>query len=428
MDPMPLPAMQSGARFASTAVYAAVFAFLAYTSVYAFRKPFTVAGFSHVDAGAVTYQTQLIIAQVIGYMLSKFSGIRVISRLKRSGRWRMAFLFTGVAWGALLFFTMLPPWAGLLCFLVNGYALGFMWGVVFSYVEGRRFTDFSGTMMAVSFIFAGGFTRSVARWLQIHFQVTDHWLPFVTASVFAMPFVFFIAMLERLPPPDAGDESARSPRVVMGRSERAAVIRKMGGGMVFVTIAYVLLTILRDIRDNYMANIWRELGYGSQASIFARTETLVSLSVIGVMVLFVMVRTNMRAFRWAHAVIFLGFLLAGGSSFFFRSGMLDGQVWMQLTGLGLYMAYVPFNCIFFERMIGSFRLMANAGFLMYITDSFGYLGSVLVMLWKEFSTKDIRWSFFFADWSQYVAVIGLISTAFSMFWFHRMYNKESKRI
>jgi hypothetical protein len=79
-------------------------------------------------------------------------------------------------------------------------------------------------------------------------------------------------------------------------------------------------------------------------------------------------------------------------------------------------------------MIGSFRLMANAGFLMYITDSFGYLGSVLVMLWKEFSTKDIRWSFFFADWSQYVAVIGLISTAFSMFWFHRMYNKESKRI
>jgi hypothetical protein len=283
-------------------------------------------------------------------------------------------------------------------------------------------------MMAVSFIFAGGFTRSVARWLQIHFQVTDHWLPFVTASVFAMPFVFFIAMLERLPPPDAGDESARSPRVVMGRSERAAVIRKMGGGMVFVTIAYVLLTILRDIRDNYMANIWRELGYGSQASIFTRTETMVSLSVIGVMVLFVMVRTNMRAFRWAHAVIFLGFLLAGGSSFFFRSGMLDGQVWMQLTGLGLYMAYVPFNCIFFERMIGSFRLMANAGFLMYITDSFGYLGSVLVMLWKEFSTKDIRWSFFFADWSQYVAVIGLISTAFSMFWFHRMYNKESKRI
>jgi hypothetical protein len=136
----------------------------------------------------------------------------------------------------------------------------------------------------------------------------------------------------------------------------------------------------------------------------------------------------MRAFRWAHVVIFLGFLLAGGSSLFFRNGMLDGQVWMQLTGLGLYMAYVPFNCIFFERMIGSFRLMANAGFLMYITDSFGYLGSVLVMLWKEFSTKDIRWSVFFADWSQYVAVIGLISTAFSLFWFHRMYNKESKRV
>ena len=69
-------------------VYAALVSFLAYSCVYAFRKPFTVGNFDDLVFFGLSYQTLLIIAQVLGYMLSKFYGIRFISGLKKMDRWK----------------------------------------------------------------------------------------------------------------------------------------------------------------------------------------------------------------------------------------------------------------------------------------------------------------------------------------------------
>jgi hypothetical protein len=96
---------------------------------------------------------------------------------------------------------------------------------------------------------------------------------------------------------------------------------------------------------------------------------------------------------------------------------------MQLCGLGLYMGYIPFNCIFFERMIASFRISANVGFLMYIADSFGYLGSVTVMLVKETLKVDLNWSSFYAGWVVIVSVAGVAGIAASLKWFNHTYNR-----
>jgi Family of unknown function (DUF5690) len=96
-----------------TALYAALIAFLTYASVYAYRKPFTVATFGELQYWGIRYQTLLIIAQVIGYMLSKFYGIKFISELKRMGRWKTSAVLIGVAWLSLLLFALLPPLAGL---------------------------------------------------------------------------------------------------------------------------------------------------------------------------------------------------------------------------------------------------------------------------------------------------------------------------
>ncbi len=87
-----------------------------------------------------------------------------------------------------------------------------MWGIVFSYVEGGRTTDFIGAVMAVSFIFAGGFTRSGALWLKVSWGVPEQWLAFVTGLIFVIPLVFFMYLLERIPPPDADDIEERTVR------------------------------------------------------------------------------------------------------------------------------------------------------------------------------------------------------------------------
>jgi len=411
-------------RQTAVALYAATIAFLAYASIYAYRKPFTVATFDGLRFWGIPYQTLLIICQVIGYMGSKFYGIRFISELKRIGRWKTSLVLIGIAWLSLLFFAITPAPYGMIFFLVNGFALGFMWGIVFSYVEGRRATDFIGSAMAVSFIFAGGFTRSVAKWLMLDWGVTEQWMPFMTGLAFIVPLLVFIFLIERIPPPTHEDVKERTARITMTKTDRKQLLKKFGLGLVLITITYSFLTIMRDVRDNYMANMWNELGYEKDAGIFTRTETITSVIVLGLMALLVLVRRNMVAFRLVHWVIISGFLLAGIASALFIAGQLNGALWMQLTGLGLYMAYIPFNCIFFERMIASFRIAGNVGFLIYLADAYGYLGSVVVMLTRSFLELRLNWSSFYSQGVVLFSVTGVAGTMISLYYFNKKFGLQ----
>ena len=410
------------------AISSALVAFLAYSSVYAYRKPFTVATFDGIQFWGISYQTLLIISQVIGYMVSKFYGIKFIAELKRFGRWKTILTLIGVAWLSLLVFAMVPPPFGMILFFINGFMLGFMWGIIFSYVEGRRATDFIGTVMAVSFIFAGGFTRSVARWLMVDWGVAEKWMPFATGLIFIIPLFFFVYLLEKIPPPDEEDARERTVRLPMTKQQRKKFLQQFSWGILMVTVTYFFLTIMRDVRDNYMANIWNELGYGNDFAIFTKTETTTSIIVLFIIGLLVLIRKNMQALQIVHWVIGAGIVLAGISSWLFINNMINGAVWMQLVGLGLYMGYIPFNCIFFERLIATFRIAGNVGFLIYLVDAFGYLGSVMVMLTKEFMNLGIKWSEFYS-WGVVVgSLLGVAGTFFSYFYFSKKYLTQNKAV
>lgn len=408
------------------AFYTAIVAFLAYASIYAYRKPFTVATFEGVSYLGISYQSLLIISQGLGYMFSKFWGIKFISELKQLGRWKTSLVLVGTAWLCLLVFAIVPAPFGMLCLFVNGFMLGFMWGIVFSYVEGRRATDFIGSILAVSFIFAGGFTRSIGKWLMLEWDISQQWMPFVTGLVFLIPLLLFLYLLERVPKPDIQDVAERTKREPMTREDRKRFLKQFGFGIAAVTITYLFLTIMRDVRDNFMSNIWNELGYANNASIFAKTETNTSLVILLMISLMVLIRKNIKAFRLVHLAILLGFLLAGISSLLFVMNSLDGPVWMQLVGLGLYMAYIPFNCIFFERMIATFRIGGNVGFLIYIADAFGYLGSISVMLAKELLKIQLNWSEFYSQGVIIFSLIGCVGTIVSFIYFNRKYQLQKR--
>jgi hypothetical protein len=419
------PGMQTGktksARYVQ-ALYLAAISFLAYVSVYGFRKPFTVAEFTGVKYWGISYQTLLIISQVIGYMLSKFYGIVLISSMKKTGRWKLFAGLISVAWACLFLLAIVPqPW-GMLCMLVNGYMLGFMWGFVFSYIEGRRTTDLIASALAVSFIFAGGFTRSVAKWLLIDLHVSQQWMPFLAGAFFVPPLALLIYLLERAPLPDEEDIADRSERLPMTKDDRRNLIKTYGAGLIFILVTYVLLTIIRDVRDSFMSNMWGELGHSGDYAIFTRTETITSVTVLAMLCLMMFIRDNMRAFRLTHILILAGLLIAGISSYLFRNGQLGGVAWMQLTSLGLYMSYIPYNCIFFERMIAALRLKGNVGFLIYLVDAFGYMGSLTVMLTKEGLGSGMKWTPFYSGAVVLFSLIGVGGILFSYFYFDRKYR------
>jgi len=91
--------------------------------------------------------------------------------------------------------------------------------------------------------------------------------------------------------------------------------------------------------------------------------------------------------------------------------------WMILLGLGTYLGYLPFNCLIFDRLIAAFGSTANAGFFIYIADSFGYLGSVGTLLFKNFSNKNLSWFSFLTATSYGLAITGFLLIFTSLLYF-----------
>lgn len=407
-------------------VFAALSAFGVYSCMYAFRKPFTVATFEGMSFAGVDYKVWLVIAQTIGYTCSKLYGMKFIAELSAGKRAVSILVLMGVGWLSLLFFALVPAPYNIFFLLINGFPLGMVWGIVFSYLEGRRTTEFMGAVLSTSFIFSSGFVKSVGKWTIVHWRVSEWWMPFVTGLIFLLPTLLFVMLLDQIPAPSEQDVQMRTQRLPMNGTERKKFVRAFLPGLILLIIAYVLLTILRDLRDNFAADMWKELGYGGSTAIFTQTEVPVSLVVLLLMSLLVLVKNNFSALLINHGMVIGGFLLAGMCTWLFVKNQIDPVWWMSLTGVGLYAAYIPFNCILFERMIAAFKYISNAGFAIYVADSFGYLGSAGVVLIKNLGGWHILWSRFFINVLLYSSLLGTVLMIFSAFYFFYRYHRFVK--
>lgn len=373
------------------ALYAMSAAFLTYFSMYAFRKPFTVGQYEGMFLWAVDFKIILILSQVMGYMLSKFIGIKVISEMMHNRRALAIVSLVCCAHLALLLFAVLPQPLKPIAIFFNGLPLGMIWGLVFSFLEGRRTSELLGAGLSATFIIASGMVRSVGGSLLVHWDVDQFWMPFLTGLIFMPLLLIAVYALSLLPEPTQDDIRARTLRVPMNSKDRWQMFSQYWFGLLCLVFAFLMFTALRDFRDNFSAEIWTSLGYGSTPEIFTYAGVRIAAIVLVVLAFLMFIRNNFIAFTANHVVIFCGTVLLGLSTYGFQQEWLSGKAWMILLGAGLYMAYIPFNCFLYDRMLAMTGKPGNAGFLIYISDSAGYVGSVGLLLIKHFHSPDISW-------------------------------------
>lgn len=384
---------------------ASLAAFSVYFCTYAFRKPFTAASFNDLNVGGLDYKSILVISQVIGYTLSKFIGIRIISSVDKTKRALYLVGLIAVAELALLCFAITPYPYNFVFLFINGLPLGMIWGLVFAYLEGRKTTELLAVSQALSFVVSSAIVKAVGKYVMDDWGVSQFWMPFITGLLFLAPLLFFVWLLQLTPPPDTADETSRTRRIPMTASDRRSYFLMIAPGLVLLISAAILLTIYRDIRDNYAIEILSSIGYGDKAGYLAYSELIVAALVLAAFICIMYVRNNKRALIWLHGIMAAGILVVIISTIFFKSGVLDGYWWFTATGVGLFMAYVPFHGILFDRLIAFFERQGNAGYLIYIVDSFGYLGSALVLLYKSFFAGEINWLNFFINIGYGISVI-----------------------
>jgi hypothetical protein len=411
-------------------LYASISAFGLYTCIYAFRKAFSVATFADLEFLNISYKVWLVTFQVGGYALSKFMGIKIISELRSHSRAGGILLMVSVAALSWLLFALIPPPYNMILLFFTGLPLGLVWGMIFAYLEGRRMTEVLGISLSVSFIFSAGLSRTVGSLVMENFGTSEYWMPFVTSCLFLVPLLLFLFLINQLPPPGEEDEKFRTKRMPMNGEQRYHFLMTFLPGIVLFILAYMLLTTFRDFRDNFSAEIWAAVQVEHNAAIYTTTEIVVSLLVLACMGGLILIRNNQRALMMNHVIIVAGFLLIGIANLLFENTLINASTWMILIGTGLYMGYIPFNSIFFDRLLATFRYTGTVGFIMYLADAFGYLGSISVLYIKEFVGIRVGWLTFFTQSGYFISLGGSLLMIASMMYFYqkeRGYSFEIKK-
>jgi hypothetical protein len=294
-----------------------------------------------------------------------------------------------------------------------------IWGLVFGFMEGRRVSEILGAALCASFIVSSGAVKSVGVWMMQAVHVPAAWMPAAVGFIFFPLLLVSVWLLSLLPPPDARDEAERVRRGPMTGEDRAAFLGAYAPGLVLLVLAYVLLSAFRDFRDNFAAEIWAGLGHGGEAMVFSTSELPVAVVALVSIAAVTKLRDNLRALVLIHYLIAGGLLLLGLSTLAFQAGLISPLALMILTGAGLYAAYTPFNAVLFDRLVAFSGRVATAGFLIYVADASGYLGSVALMIWRNFGAPDLNWVQFFTGSAYITSIAGAAMTLMAAFYFSR---------
>ena len=367
-------------------VYAMTAAFLAYMSMYAFRKPWSADKYETqaevaLFGVAFGYKVVAAIAQLIGYMGSKFLGIKFASEASMRQRVPIVIGLILFAECMLLGFALVPAPYNIIFLILNGLPLGMVWSMLFGIVEGRKITEFLALGMSVSVIFSSAWVKDVGRWTMAEWGTEVFWMPFVTGAIFIPVLALSMFMLWHVPPPTDEDIAARTDREPMTRAERWAFVRKYFVGIVALVVGYTLLMAYRNVRDDFMPDILSAWGY--EAVSFGSMENWVGLAVIGLLCLLWFFKNNRHAVFANMAFITAGALLVGVTTLMVSHQMIDPRLFYILNGIGLYMAFVPYQSIFMDRILASLHTVATASFLIALGDAYGYLTVLATYLGSE---------------------------------------------
>lgn len=365
-------------------------ALLSYSLVYALRKPYTAAAFEGLTFFGSDYKVAVTTIQILGYVISKFFGIKLISELKRENRFRFFVASAVMAEAALVGFGLLPTPYNVAAMFVNGLSFGCMWGVIFSFIEGRKVTDILASLLGVSMVFSSGFAKSFGLYAMNDLHINQFWMPAVIGGC-ALPLLVFMGyMLKRLPRPTAEDIALRNERTTLDGKGRKALFIKYAPILTLLFLGNFMLLVLRDVKEDFLVNILDMSGQSSW--MFARVDTVVTLVILGIFALFIFFRSNIKAIMGLMALVLAGCVTLTYVSFNYDTLDLQPVTWLFIVSLSLYIAYLTFQTIFFDRFIACFRIKGNVGFFIAMIDFIGYIGTVTLLFTKE--TLDIQTDWF----------------------------------
>lgn len=379
-------------------------ALLTYSLIYALRKPYTAALYDGLELFGIDYKVVVTTIQILGYLTAKFIGIKLISELRRENRFRFFLLSVLLAELSLVAFGAIEAPYNAFAMFFNGLSLGCMWGVIFSFIEGRRFTDVLASMLGVSMVFSSGIAKSIGLYVMREMEVSQFWMPALIGAV-ALPLLVLMAYsLVKLPNPTNDDIERKGERHTMDGARRKEIFKRYAVMLSLIFIANFVVVMLRDIKEDFLVNIIDMSGESSW--LFAKVDTLVTVIILALFAAATFVRKNIAVLISMLALVVVSSIVMSYVSINYRELDLSPAVWLFAQSLPLYITYLTFQTIFFDRFIACFHIHGNVGFFIIVIDFVGYVGTVAVLMIKEALEIEKDW---FDLYNHMSAVVGMVS-------------------
>lgn len=377
-------------------IYGAAVAFTAYFSMYAFRKPFKAATFEGLYwIGDLDLKTALVLAQLLGYMFSKWFGIKYVTEAIAGRVWLHLMTMISIAELSLVLFAILPYWAGPFTMFLNGLPLGVIWGLVISYLEGRRTSDIMLVGLCISFIVGSGVVKDAALIATQKWGFSDFWMPAVVGLLFYPLFGLCVWLLNQMPPPTEEEVMHKTARPAMDGAARMKFVKYMWPGLIVLWFGMTCLTGYRDYRDTFTTELFLDMGSVLEPGIFSQVEALVGLFILFAVGILGLFKSNKTSSILSFIYLISGSIVVFAACLHLStSGTSDAFTYMVLTGIGSYLSYVPYSSVLYERIIGYTSAPGTVAFPMQVADSFGYLCTFVIYLQSTFGHSSTHLDFF----------------------------------
>lgn len=398
-------------------VWAGGAALVSYALVYALRKPFTAATFEGLEFLGMDYKTATSIVQIAGYVLSKLLGIKLVSELQR--RHRLPFLIGSVAMAelSLLAFGLLPvPW-NIVALFFNGLSLGCMWGVIFSYLEGRRLSGVLASVMGMSIACSSALAKSAGLYLIRDLGVDPFWMPAVIGGVAFVLLVVLAFALNALPDPSAEDRAACAERVPMDGRQRRQIFLRFAPLLTMLFAANLFVTVVRDIKEDFLVNIVDTSQLSAWA--FSGVDAVVTAIILLLFLAVSLIRSHLNVLCTLLVLVLVSMFALVYVAWNYDWLALSPLAWLFVQSLGVYTAFLSFQTLFFERFVACYHIRGNVGFFIVTIDFIGYVGTVGVLVFKELFAGELDWLAFYNSMVVWLGLASCLLFAGSLLWLAR---------
>ena len=398
-------------------VWAGGAALVSYALVYALRKPFTAATFEGLEFLGMDYKTATSIVQIAGYVLSKLLGIKLVSELQR--RHRLPFLIGSVAMAelSLLAFGLLPvPW-NIVALFFNGLSLGCMWGVIFSYLEGRRLSGVLASVMGMSIACSSALAKSAGLYLIRDLGVDPFWMPAIIGGVAFVLLVVLAFALNALSDPSAEDRAACAERVPMDGRQRRQIFLRFAPLLTMLFAANLFVTVIRDIKEDFLVNIVDTSQLSAWA--FSGVDAVVTAIILLLFLAVSLIRSHLNVLCTLLVLVLVSMFALVYVAWNYDWLALSPLAWLFVQSLGVYTAFLSFQTLFFERFVACYHIRGNVGFFIVTIDFIGYVGTVGVLVFKELFAGELDWLAFYNSMVVWLGLASCLLFAGSLLWLAR---------